>query len=158
MESGLQFDESLAEAQRRGIAEANADHDIDGWDAAVKATALANVLFNADLRPIDVDRQGIRGVTNETVEAALRNSQALRLIARGVKSDSGVSVKVALESVPRESPLGSVRGTSNVLILETDLMGEISIVEYDPGVNQTAYALLSDLLHIHESIERNQKS
>jgi len=158
MESGLRFDESLAEAQRQGIAEANADHDIDGWDAAVKATALANVLFNADLRPIDVDRQGIRGVTNTAVETAVRDSQALRLIARGVKSDSGVSLKVGLESVPRESALGSLRGTSNVLILETDLMGEIAVVEYDPGVNQTAYGLLSDLIHIHERIARNQKS
>jgi len=158
MESGHGFDESLAEAQKLGIAEANADYDIDGWDAAVKATALANVLFNVDLRPSDVDRQGIRGITIETVEKATRNSQALRLISRGVKSDSGVSLNVGLESVARESALGSVRGTSNVIVLETDLMGEIAVFEYDPGVKQTAYALLSDLINVHESILVNQKS
>ena len=158
MESGYEFDESLAEARRLGIAEANADHDIDGWDSAVKATALANVLFNADLRPSDVDRQGIRGITNKTIEKATRNSQALRLISRGVKSGGGVSLQVSLESVSRESALGSVRGTSNVLVLETDLMGEIAVFEYDPGVKQTAYALLSDLINVHESIVGNQKS
>jgi homoserine dehydrogenase len=158
MESGHGFDDSLAEARRLGIAEANADHDIDGWDSAVKATALANVLFNADLRPSDVDRQGIRGITIETVDKATRNSQALRLISRGVKSDSGVSLNVALESVARESALGSVRGTSNVLVLETELMGEIAVFEYDPGVKQTAYALLSDLINVHESIVVNEKS
>ena len=158
MESGYGFDESLAEARQLGIAEANADHDIDGWDSAVKATALANVLFNADLRPSDVDRQGIRGITNKTIEKATRNSQALRLISRGVKSGSGVSLQVSLESVALESALGSVRGTSNVLVLETDLMGEIAVFEYDPGVNQTAYALLSDLINVHESIVGNQKS
>jgi len=158
MESGLGFDESLAEAQRLGIGEANADYDIDGWDAAIKATALANVLFNTDLRPSDVDRQGIRGITIETVARATRYSQALRLVARCVRSDRRVDLKVALESVARESALGSVRGTSNVLVLETDLMGQIAVFEYDPGVKQTAYALLSDLITIHQSIAGNQKS
>jgi len=154
MESGHGFDESLAEAQKLGIAEANADYDIDGWDSAVKTTALANVLFDADLRPSDVDRQGIRGIAIETIERATRNSQALRLISRGTKSDNGVNLTVALEAVPKESALGSVRGTSNVLVLETDLMGEIALFEYDPGVKQTAYALLSDLINIHQSIAK----
>ena len=45
MEAGRSFDEALAEAKRLRIAEANSDHDIDGWDAAVKAVALANVLM-----------------------------------------------------------------------------------------------------------------
>jgi homoserine dehydrogenase len=158
MESGFSFDEALAEARQLGIAETKADYDIDGWDSAVKATALANVLFNADLRPSDVDRQGIRGITIKDVEKATSNSQVLRLTARGVRSDSGVSLKVALESVLRDSALGSVRGTSNVLVMKTDLMGEIAMVEYDPGVNQTAYALLSDLLTVHQNIARNQRS
>jgi len=52
--------------------------------------------------------------------------------------------------VPIGSPLGSVRGTSNVLILETDLMGDLALFENEPGVEQTAYGLLSDLLRIHE--------
>jgi homoserine dehydrogenase len=152
MESGLEFDESLAEARRLGISEANSDYDIDGWDAAVKATALANVLFNADLRPSDVDRQGIRGITIENVKAATRNSQALRLIARGTQSDNGVTLQVGPKRVARSSALGSVQGTSNVLLLETDLMGQIAIIESDPGVQQTAYALLADLIHTHENI------
>jgi len=154
MEAGFEFDESLAEAKRRGIAEANSDYDIDGWDAAVKATVLANVLFGTDLRPTVVDRQGIRGITLQAIEAAARNSQALRLVARGVKSDSGVSLKVGLETVAKESVLGSVSNTSNALLLETDLMGEIAIIESNPGVKQTAYALLSDLIHIHQSVKQ----
>src|SRR4030095_1322954 len=154
MEAGLEFDESLAEAQRRGIAEANSEYDIDGWDAAVKATVLANVLFGADLRPKVVDRQGIRGITFEAIEAAARNSQALRLVARGVKANSSVNLKVGLESVAKDSVLGSLRSTSNALVLVTYLMGEIAIVESDPGVKQTAYALLSDLIHIHESVKQ----
>ncbi|HTF37064.1 MAG TPA: homoserine dehydrogenase, partial [Blastocatellia bacterium] len=61
-----------------------------------------------------------------------------------------VKLTVAPEWVPLSSALGCVRGTSNVLVLETDLMGEIAIVENDPGTGQTAYALFSDMIRIHE--------
>ena len=61
-----------------------------------------------------------------------------------------MKLTVAPEWVPRNSALGSVCGTSNVLMLETDLMGEIAILENEPGTGQTAYALLSDMIHIHE--------
>jgi homoserine dehydrogenase len=150
MESGRSFEECLAEARRRGIAEANADYDIDGWDAAVKAVALANVLMHADSRPVDVDRKGIRNVKGEDIEQAARSGMAIRLVARGKRSIDSVKLTVAPEWVPVTSALGSVCGTSNVLVLETDLMGEIAIVENDPGVEQTAYALLSDMIQIHE--------
>ena len=152
MESGHSFEESLAEARRRGIAEANADHDIDGWDAAVKAVALANVLMDADARPIDVVRQGIRNVTVEDLDGATRSGKAIRLVARGKRSSGGVTLTVTPESVPLNSPLGCARGTTNVLIIETDLMGEIAVVEDEPGIDQTAYALLSDLIRIRQHL------
>ncbi|MEK6287039.1 MAG: homoserine dehydrogenase [Acidobacteriota bacterium] len=149
MESGRSFEESLVSAKQRGIAEANADYDIDGWDAAVKAVALANVLMNADSRPADVEREGIRNITIEDVHSAAASGLAVRLIARGKRTTDGVAITVAPERVPLGSALGSVRGTSNVLVLETDLMGEIAIVENDAEIEQTAYALLSDMLRVH---------
>jgi homoserine dehydrogenase len=148
MESGQSFEESLAEAQRLGIAEADAAYDIDGWDAAVKAVALANVLMDSASRPADVDRKGIRAVKVEDLKSAATAGMALRLVARGKQTPNGVKLTVALEEVPASSVLGSVRGTSNALVLETDLMGDIAIVETDPGVEQTAYALLSDMISI----------
>jgi homoserine dehydrogenase len=66
--------------------------------------------------------------------------------------DGGLKLSVAPERVPQASLMGAAKGTSNVLVLETDLMGEISIFETDPGVGQTAYALLSDLLTICASL------
>ncbi len=150
MESGRSFEESLAEARRRGIAEANSDDDIDGWDAAMKAVALANVLMHAESRPVDVDRDGIRNVSLEDIERAARSGMAIRLVARGKRSTDLVKLTVAPEWVPLTSALGSVCGTSNVLVLETDLMGEIGIVENNPGTAQTGYALLSDMIQIHE--------
>jgi homoserine dehydrogenase len=150
MQSGASFDESLDEARRRGIAEANSDYDVDGWDAAVKAVAIANVLMEADARPIDVDRRGIRAITADDLISAAREGCCVRLIARGERSDGGVKLIVAPELVKLSSTFGGLSGSTNALTLETDLMGEISIIETEPGVDQTAYALLSDMIRIHE--------
>jgi homoserine dehydrogenase len=153
MESGRSFDESLAEAVRLGVAEANSDYDIDGWDAAVKAVALANVLMNADARPSDVERDGIREITGEDLKSAAREGKAVRLVSRAELSGGGLRLSVAPELVHLASPLGCARGSSNALVIETDLMGEIALFETDPGVGQTAYALLSDMIRIHEDIQ-----
>jgi homoserine dehydrogenase len=154
MEAGASFDEALADAQRRGIAETNADFDIDGWDAAVKAVALANVLMRAEARPADVARRGIRGIGGDQLRGALAAGRAIRLIARGEPSASGVRLSVAPEAIPLTAPLGAAHGSSNALTLKTDLMGELTLIETDPGIEQTAYALLSDLLRIHQETRR----
>jgi len=154
MEAGQSFEESLAEARRRGIAEANADYDVDGWDAAVKAVALANVLMNAEARPADVKRSGIHDISFKDIEAAAASGKVIRLVARADRSANGVSLVARPELVTRASLFGSLAGTSNALVIKTDLMGEIAVVENDPGVEQTAYALLSDLIVVHKSMHQ----
>ncbi|HEX8088089.1 MAG TPA: homoserine dehydrogenase, partial [Blastocatellia bacterium] len=157
MELGRSFDESLAEARRLGIAEANADYDIDGWDAAVKAVALANVLMSADARPSDVERAGIRGVTSEDLRSAGRDGNRIRLVARAEILGGKLRLDVGPKAVPLASPLGCASGASNVLAISTDLMGELTIFEKDPGVEQTAYALLSDMMRIHADLIRQPR-
>src|SRR6185437_12521338 len=99
-------------------------------------------------------RQGIRSITANDLSAAARFGKSIRQIARSTRTSEGkIKITVTVEEFPVTSALGSVRGTSNVLLLETDLMGEIGIVENDPGVQQTAYALLSDLLRIREGLD-----
>ena len=154
MESGRSFEDSLTDAKRAGIAEENSDYDIDGWDAAVKAAALARVLMDADTKPGQVHRTGIRTITKDDLIGAAAAGNVIRLIARGRGRQGSVELNVAPEAVPLSSTLGSVRGTSNVLILETDLMGEIAIVETDPTVEQTGYALLSDMIRICRQLDR----
>ena len=150
IEAGVPFAESLAEAQRRGIAEANADFDIDGWDAAVKAVALSNVLMESDLRPADVARSGIRGVVADDLRRERAAGRIIRLVARGDRTATGVRLSVSPEAVALGTPLAVAQGSTNVLTLKTDLMGELTVIETDPGVEQTAYALLSDWLRLHQ--------
>lgn len=154
MEEGRSFASCLVEAQRAGIAEANADYDIDGWDAAVKAVALANVLMSADLRPKDVERSGIRDLTQAEVARAHQSGGAIRLVSRARTTESGLKMSALPEILAPASPLASARGTSNILMIETDLMGEIAVFEHEPGIEQTAYALLSDLISVHKDAAR----
>jgi homoserine dehydrogenase len=147
MEAGVPFEVALSEAQAAGVAEADPANDLDGWDAAVKTCALANALMGADLRPADVERQSVRGITGEAVEAAAREGKRWRLVARARREGRRVTARVA----PEELPLGDLLvsgGADGVLVLDTDLMGEVGLWEGAGGVDQTAYAVLSDLLEI----------
>jgi homoserine dehydrogenase len=155
MEEGREFEECLLAAQRAGIAEANADYDIDGWDAAMKAAALANVLMDACIDPRKIKPRGIRDVSVERVRAAAREGRVIRLIAGGERVEGEIKIRVGPEEVMKDSPFGSLRGASNLLRIKTDLMGEIAILETDPGVDQTAYALLSDMLTVFAGLRKN---
>jgi homoserine dehydrogenase len=157
LETGRSFDECLLEARKSGIVEADPEHDIDGWDATVKAVSLANVLMGTDARPRDVERRGIRNLSAEEVRGAAEEGLAIRLVARAEIASGKLMIRVGPERLPRESLLGAIRGTSNVLVLQTDLMGELAVVEYDPGIEQTAYALLADLIRVHEDMLRGRR-
>ena len=145
MERGKRFADALAEMQAAGIAEADASLDVDGWDAAAKASALANVLLGARMTPQMVDRRGIGGLTGEEVRRAADRGRRLKLVARGWRRGDDLHVRVGVEEVPAGHLFATLEGQQNALVLETDLLGEFSIVQLGGGLTQTAYALLADL-------------
>jgi homoserine dehydrogenase len=147
MESGLSFDRAVREAERLGIAEADPRNDLEGWDAAVKGCALANALMGASIRPAQVARRGIGRVTARDARGALRKGERIRLVVRGGAVRGRMRVRVGPERVPPGDPL-SGSGPDAALVLQTDLMGEIGVFERGADVDQTAYALLSDLLEV----------
>jgi homoserine dehydrogenase len=147
MEEGLTASAAVKEAQALGIAEADPGNDLEGWDAAVKGCALANALMGASVRPPQVRRRGIAGLTGLDARRAVRAGTRLRLVVRGGRKGRRVLVSVAPERIPFGDPLSS-SGPDAALVLETDLMGEIGVFERGATVDQTAYALLSDLLHV----------
>jgi homoserine dehydrogenase len=153
MEEGRSFAEGVARAQAMGITEADPGYDIDGWDAAVKAAALANVLMDAGARPQDVEREGIGGLTPGEVQAARAAGEIYVLISRAERrGDGGVRMQVKPERLGRDEPLATARGTSNLLLLHTDLMGTVGTMSIEPRVEQTAYGVLSDLVDITRTI------
>jgi len=152
MEDGLPFAAALAKMQAAGIAEADPSLDVDGWDAAAKAAALANVLMDADLTPAAVEREGITGVTDAAVAGARAQGRRLKLVSSGWRDARGVHARVAPEPEPVDSVLGQLRGVDNAITLHTDLLGDITIVEHGGHLTHTAYALLSDLVALRRRL------
>ncbi len=148
MRRGLTLDEGVAEAQRLGIAEADASYDIDGWDAAAKTAALANVLLDARVTPLDVDRRGVRQLTPERLRALAEKRKTAVLVARAHRGPGGLKLRVRAEVLGDTDPLATLEGTSNLLLLETDLMGTLGMLSVNPGVEQTAYGVFADLVEV----------
>jgi homoserine dehydrogenase len=74
------------------------------------------------------------------------------LISRGRCTASGIKLRVRAEVIDEDNILASVHGTSNLILLHTDLMGTVGTVSISPGVEQTAYGLFSDLVDIAKSL------
>jgi homoserine dehydrogenase len=148
MREGQSMQAGIEAARRLGITEANASYDIDGWDSAAKAALLANVLMGARITPQDVDRRGIGRLTPERVRELALSRKTVCLVSRARLSPAGVRARVRGEVIDDTDPLASVAGTSNLLLLHTDLMGTIGTVGIDSGVEQTAYGLFSDAVDI----------
>jgi homoserine dehydrogenase len=148
MEKGERFDDALARMQEAGVAEADPSLDVDGWDAAAKAAALANVLLDAGTTPLAVAREGIAPTLEPRAQAALRAGRRLKLVAHGRRSASGVTTCVELQELQADDPLAIVDGQANALELDTWPTGRIVITQRDGGLEKTAYALLSDLVTV----------
>ncbi len=148
MRAGRSMQDGIEEARRLGVTEADASYDIDGWDSAAKAAVLANVLMDGRRTPLDVDRRGIGRLTPERLIELAKNRKTVCMVCRGRSGAAGVRLRVRAEVMDETDPLASVHGTSNLLLLYTDLMGTIGVMGISGGVEQTAYGLFSDLVDI----------
>jgi homoserine dehydrogenase len=153
LEAGQEYAPALAQMQAQGIAEADPSLDVDGWDAAAKASALANVLLDARITPRDVDRTGINSDTAGWARTACERGHRVRLVASAQRGQRPVVGPVEL---PADDLLAGLRGMANALILDTDTLGRVVIGQLDGGLTHTAYALLSDLITIRRRAARGQ--
>ncbi len=152
MAGGCTLEEGIERARRLGITETDARYDVDGWDAAAKTAALANVLMDAGVTPLQVPARGIGRLTPARVAELARKGKTVRLVSRAKLTPRGVSLRVRAEVLPVTDPLAGTRGTSNLLLLRTDLMGTIGVMSLAPGVEQTAYGLFSDVVSIAREV------
>jgi len=148
MERGGSFEDGLALARKLGVAEADSSFDVEGWDSAAKTAALANVLMDARTTPQAVSTRGIARLTPERIAELSRAGKTVRLISRARRNARGITLRVRAEVLDKADVLACVQGTSNVLLLHTDLMGTIGTVSISPGVEQTAYGVFADLVDV----------
>jgi homoserine dehydrogenase len=148
IENGLTFDESLKRAQSLGIAETDATHDIDGWDAAVKTAALITVLMEYPIKLEEISREGIRNLSAEAVRAARKDALPYKLVCRASKTEKGINATVRPEQIPLSDPMAQITGTSSYIYFETDIFPGLAIAEENPGLYATAYGMLADFVRI----------
>jgi homoserine dehydrogenase len=152
--AGVPFADALAEAQRLGIAEADPRNDLDGHDAAAKATILANVLMDADLVPEDVAREPIDERAAQAARAAAAAGDRVRPLVEIARGAGGVFASFGPRRLGPLDPLYAVDDFSMGLVFETDLAGRVAVQLHDPHVDQVAYAILTDLLEIGATMPR----
>ena len=144
MEAGLPYEAALAKAQELGYAESDPRGDVEGWDAAGKVLILASALFGCAWTLDDLGVSGITQISADDIAKAREAGQRYKLIASA--APHGGAVKAT--RLPLDDPLASVGGSTNAITLETDLMGNITLIGAGAGSLETGYAILSDLLAI----------
>jgi homoserine dehydrogenase len=149
--AGVPFADALADAQRLGIAEADPRNDLDGHDAAAKATILANVLMDADLVPEDVSREPIDERAAQAARAAATSGDRVRPLIEIARRGAKVVASLGPRRLGPLDPLYAVDDFSMGLVFDTDLAGRVVVQLHDPHVDQVAYAILTDLLEIDAS-------
>ena len=147
MEAGDTFEQAVIYTQEVGLAETDPSGDIDGWDAAVKVAALVTVLMDVALKPSDVDRTGIRGITSEEITAAQKQDNCWKLLCSARRDGDRIEAHVAPEMVGHDSPFYTIEGSTSIVQFETDTLPQLSIIEGDPGPETTAYGLLADFIN-----------
>ena len=146
MEEGLSFEDALKKAQELGVAETDASYDIEGWDATVKVAALVIVLMGVPIKLDQIERQGIRGISEKDVRDARAAGTPYKLVCRATRTGQGVAASVRPEPIPLSDPMAQVMGTSSIISFETDIFPCLTITENNPGLYATAYGMLADFV------------
>jgi homoserine dehydrogenase len=147
MESDESFEDAVRYAQSIGIAETDPSGDVDGWDAAIKVAALVTVLMGIPFKPQQVDREGIRHLTPEQIQNAVKENKRWKLVCSAQRDGDTIHARVQPEIVSASSQLYNIDGTTSIVEFETDVLGNLSLCETNPGPQTTAYGLLADFIN-----------
>lgn len=159
-EAQMEFAQALAEAKRLGYAEADDSLDVDGFDAAHKATVLAALAYGFWTPAKELFTEGLREVERQDMVYARKLGYELKLLAI-IKHDSQgeVEVRVHPTLVPARHVLASVNGVFNAVFVRGDVVGDTLFFGRGAGGDPTASAVLSDLaelagMHTTEMVSR----
>ena len=152
-DKGISFDVALAEAQRLGYAEADPTFDIEGIDAAHKATLLASIAFGV---PVQFDGAFIEGISKLAAEDFTYADQLgyrIKLLGIARRRAEGIELRVHPTLIPARRLLANVEGAMNAVWVKGDAVGET--LYYGPGAGKlpTASAVVADLVDVARQIE-----
>lgn len=150
---GSSLEDALRVATELGYAEADPTADIEGFDAASKATILASLAFHTEVPVESVYREGITGITADAVAQAEKDDQVIKLLAicervvtnEGVES---VNARVYPALISKDHPLAAVHEAKNAIFVEAEAAGDLMFYGAGAGGVETASAVLGDLVSL----------
>ena len=154
MATGRSFADALAEAQRRGIAEADPTLDVEGWDTANKLVIIANSFLGVRAGLDDVTVRGITDVTTAQLQAELAQGNTIKLVAAAVRTGDRYTFRVAPTVVPADTFLGQCDGWEMGVEIHSDLYGRMYHKMWEREPLPTAAAMLRDAVNLFSSAPR----
>ena len=147
-DKGLDFDVVLKEAQRLGYAEADPTFDIEGVDAAHKATIMSAIAFGV---PVQFDKAYVEGIT-QLAGADIRYAEQLgyriKLLGITRRRPEGIELRVHPSLVPAKRLIANVEGAMNAVVVHGDAVGTTLYYGKGAGAEPTASAVIADLVDI----------
>ncbi|MCS6851846.1 MAG: homoserine dehydrogenase [Gemmataceae bacterium] len=155
-ENGSAYADVLAEAQRRGYAEADPTLDVNGTDTAQKLAILAHIAFGVDVLPSAIECRGIADMQQADLRFAQELGYTVKLLAEAWLRDGQLALHVSPVLVRRLTPLAQVRGAYNAIHVVGDAVGDTLYYGRGAGQMPTASAVVADLIDM--AIGRAQRS
>ena len=147
-DKGLGFDEALAQAQALGYAEADPSFDIEGFDAAHKATILASVAFGIPIQYRQDHVEGITRLAATDISYAFQMGYRIKLLGIAKKTALGVELRVHPTLIPSRRLLANVEGSMNGIMVKSDAAGITMYYGAGAGAEQTGSAVIADLVDV----------
>jgi homoserine dehydrogenase len=145
MDAGASYGDALADAQRRGLAEADPSADVDGHDPAAKLAILTMLAFRCRIEPAQIERVGIRDLDG-TSRRAGADGGVIKLVAAAVGKDGSIHADVRPRLVPGTEPLAQVQGAMNRITIDAEYAGLLDLQGLGAGPDAAASAVLADLV------------
>lgn len=145
-ETGQEFEDILADAQRLGYAEADPSFDVDGVDAAHKLAILSAIAFQTPINFSGVYVEGIRLISPIDIDFATELGYRIKLLGIGELLDNGLQQRVRPCLVPINIPISQVEDVFNAVAAEAEGLGTSLSYGRGAGAGPTSSAVLSDLL------------
>jgi len=147
-DKGLDFDVALKEAQRLGYAEADPTFDIEGVDAAHKASIMAAIAFGI---PVQFDRAHVEGITSlqaADIRYAEQLGYRIKLLGIARRTERGIELRVHPTLIPTGRLIANVEGAMNAVLVQADAVGTTLYYGKGAGAKPTASAIIADLVDI----------
>jgi homoserine dehydrogenase len=145
-ETGQEFEDILADAQRLGYAEADPSFDVDGVDAAHKLAILSAIAFQTPINFSGVYVEGIRLISPIDIDFATELGYRIKLLGIGELLGNGLQQRVRPCLVPVNVPIAQVEDVFNAVAAEAEGLGTSLSYGRGAGAGPTSSAVLSDLL------------